>query len=179
MKNLIILLGILFITNNSYAQCETTTTELDDGKKVISMTEKFYQNEDLENGARTFYVSANNFVLEEGQSIFDLAVTYVSIRTTYWIVPNTLKIGLIYGEEITLKSKEKSTQTLNRIKTVPNTAKGVECYFQIDYDDLLKVLSNDSISYLKVEDYKTGAEFDITPVYKGQLNELMKCVLKL
>ena len=179
MRNLIILLGILFTVNNSYAQCETTTTELDDGKKVISMTEKFYQNEDLENGAKTFYVSANNFVLEEGKSILDLAVTYVSIRTTYWIVPNTLKIGLISGEEIVLKAKEKSTQTLNRIKPIPNSAKGIECYFQIDYDDLLKVLGSDSISYLKVEDYKTGAEFDITPVYKGQLNELMKCVLEL
>lgn len=179
MRNLIILLGLIFTVNNSYSQCETTTTELDDGKKVISMTEKFYQNEDLENGAKTFYVSANNFVFGEGKSIFDLAVTYVSIRTRYWIVPNTLKIGLISGEEIILKAKEKSTQTLNRIKPIPNTAKGIECYFQIDYDDLLKVLSADSISYLKVADYKTGSEFDITPVYKGQLNELMKCVLKL
>ncbi|WP_157209268.1 hypothetical protein [Mariniflexile maritimum] len=179
MRNLIIILGIILTVNISYSQCETNTTELDDGRKVISMTERFYQNDDLENGVKTFYVSANSFVLADETSFFELAVTYMSIRTSYWIVPNTLKIGLKTGEEILLKSKEKSSQTLNRIKPIPNTARGVECYFRINYDDLLKILGTESISYLIVEDYKTGEKFDITPYYKKQLSELMKCVLKL
>ncbi|MGJ8716610.1 MAG: hypothetical protein ACSHXG_16040 [Maribacter stanieri] len=179
MKNLITLFGIALSINCSFSQCETKTTELDDGQKVISMTEKFYQNEDLENGAKTFYVSANNFILGQDKSIFDLVITYVSVRNNYWIIPNTLKIGLDSGVEIVLQSKEKSSQTLNRTTRLPNTMKGVECYFQINYDDIVRILSSESISHLVIEDYKTGADFDITPKYRGQLNEMMKCVLKL
>ncbi|WP_282112333.1 hypothetical protein [Maribacter stanieri] len=152
--------------------------DLDNGQSVISMTEMFYQNEDLENGQKAFFVSANNFIVEDGKSVFDLTVSYVSIKSNYMIVPNTLKIGLETGEEIVFVAKEKSTQTVNRTE-IPNPAKAIECYFQIDYDDLLKLLNSETILYLKVVDYKTGQEKDITPKYKGQLNELMKCVMNL
>ena len=177
MKNLLII-PFLFFNFYTYSQCETNKTTLDDGKKVISMTEKFYQNNDLENGAKTFYVSTNNFIFSQDESILDIAVTYISTRSSYWIIPNSLKIGLISGREIILKAKEKSSQTLNRIKPIPSISKGIECYFQVEYGDLLALLDADKITYLKVSDYKTGQTFDITPNYKGQLNEMIKCVMK-
>lgn len=178
MKTLFIIPFLLF-SFYTYSQCETKETDLEDGKKVISMTEKFYQNTDLENGAKTFYVSTNNFIFSQDKSILDIAITYISIRSSYWIIPNSLKIGLISGKEINLKAKEKSSQTLNRINPIPNNAKGIECYFQMDYNDLLELLKTDKISYLKISDYKTGKTFDITPDYKGQFNEMIKCVMKL
>jgi len=170
---------ILFFTNISYSQCEIAEIPLDNGRNVVTMTEKIYQNEDLENGSKSFYLSTTNYVFANKESIMELVVTYVSIRSNFWIVPNILKIGLPSGKEIILKSNEKSSQTLNRYKTVPNNAKSVECYFKLNYEELLQILGEKEISYIITENYMNEQKFDITPNFKEQLSEMMRCVLKL
>ena len=181
MKNVLFLISFL---SNSYminAQCQVTKANLNDGRKLITMTEKVYQNEELSDGSKSFDLTTNNFIDVETRSTIEIVVTYISINHNYWIVPNTLIIELETGEKIISKAREKSSNTLNhrqlsiqdlqRIKGLQT----IECYFYLTQSELV-LLSSNNVNYIIVKDYKTDESIDITPEYKGQLNEMLNCI---
>lgn len=173
------LLLTLMIFGTTYSQCNTYKIPLNDEVSAIAMTEKIYQNDDLENGAKTFYVSVTSIPLGDDKSANSLTVTYISTNSSYWIIPNTLKITLPSGEVLNLKAKSKSYQTLNSSKRVPETSKSVECSFYLDYDAVLKIMGEQEVSEFIISDYTSNKTFNATPIYKGVLNEILKCVLNI
>lgn len=178
---IIITVLLTTISQLSYSQCETYEIPLTDTVNTVAMTEKIYQNEDLENGAKTFYISFNSIPTssDKTESLNSLVVTYMSTRSNFWITPNTLTIGFPSGEVIKLKASSKSSQTFNLYKQMPSTSKSIECFYILDYDTILKIIGEEKISYLYISDYKTDNIFDVTPNYKGLLSEMLRCVLNL
>ena len=169
----------LIICGITYSQCNTYEIPLTDDVSAIAMSEKIYQNDDLENGAKTFYVSVTSIPLGDNKSANSLTVTYISTNSSYWIIPNTLKITLPSGEVLNLKAKSKSYQTLNLSKRVPDTSKSVECSFYLDYDTVLKIMGEQEVTEFLISDYTSNQTFDATPTFKGVKNEILKCVLNI
>lgn len=179
MKLQITFLTILMMGQISYSQCETYKLPLNDNVNITAMTEKIYQNEDLENGVKTFFLSVNSIPLEDDKSTVYLIVTYKSTMNNYWIIPNTIKITLPSGKILDLKAESKSSQTLNLFRRIPETSKSIECTFFLDYDTVLEIMGEQQIDKFIISDYTSNKSFNATPKFKGVLNEMLKCVLNL
>lgn len=181
IKTLTILLTLLTMTKISIAQCDVKKINIGPGIDRYSMTENFYKNADLENGLKTFYVSVNFYgdkADEKKPYVVDLVVTYAWTNYQGEMTPNRLKIQLPSGKEYTLTAEDMSRGTINTFGKTPGNIKSIECTFKLPLDIVTVLLEEKSISKLIVMDYKQDIKFDLSNKYKGQIPEMLYCVIK-
>ena len=161
------------------AQCEVHKTKLNDSTFLYSMSEKFYTNEDLENGFQQFWIHIN-----AGKNIkknllvgMTLIVTYAYSGSKNEFIPNELQIDLPSNNNINLSASSKSTNTLDVIRSSEgfNTIEGI---FILSPENAKAIMNEINVTRLVVRNFKTGESFDITPSFKAQLGELISCTVK-
>ena len=60
-KSILTLTFSAFLLTKSFSQCEVKSFQIEGTKYRYSMSEKFYRNEDLENGVKSVYLHTNTF----------------------------------------------------------------------------------------------------------------------
>lgn len=179
MKQLFFLCLILNL-NFSYAQCEVKKMELKDNITLSRTSEKFYTNEDLENGLKSFYVSLNLYSDKSNPNssfVCELVVTYVWSGYYTEMTPNKIRFKLESGKELYLVAESKSSGTING-QEVPEKFNSIECTFLLSSENIKQLLEYRTISEFTIIDYKTNESFDFSEGYKGQFPEMLSCVIR-
>ena len=166
----------LFFVNDLFGQCEVKSIKIDDGHIRNSMVEKFYQNEDLENGIKTVYIYVNAYkdVTIKKTVLFNLVVTYMYSSYQPALTPSRLIIKLADGSDVTIEAKEKSTNTLNLNAGLAGI-KTLEGIFTVTESNVA-TLTGGPISQILIYDIREQHLMDITPKYKNILSEMLTCV---
>lgn len=183
MKQLIItlLFSSLFIFPElCLAQCDVKKQKLEEGLYRYSMTEKFYEDITPQ-GLKTIYIHTNFFgdkTDKNNSYSLTIVVTYAWTVHNARMVPNRIKMKLPSNREITLSADKMSVGTLNYLSKAPSSVNTLECVFELSFEDVELLLKEKSISELTIEDYKQNIELDLSSMYKGQIPEMISCIIK-
>lgn len=177
MKLYIVLILCLFSSSLSFSQCEVKTIKLDGEYDINYMLERFYKNDDLENGLKTVYVFCNsvkNSVTEKVEFSY-LVVTYAYSQRQESFIPGQISISLSNGSYVVINAKKKSTDTLNELKSkLPSGVMSVEGIFNLSPEDIKKLISS-PINEITLFNTRENTSMDVTPSYKGVLIDMLNC----
>lgn len=182
-KNIALTVVLFFIaTKIISAQCNVKKVNLEKGFDRYSMTESFYENdnEDIADGIKAVFISLNYLggkSNEKNPYLLDIVVTYAYSNYYDELTPNKLTMSLSSGKIIELTASEMSKGTINLLYQSPKNIKTIECKFDLSLENSLSLLESKMLDRLTVEDYKKNKSIDLSKKYKGQLPEMLSCVV--
>jgi hypothetical protein len=94
------------------------------------------------------------------------------------MTPNRLKIQVPSGKEYTLTAENMSRGTMNNLRKTPSNIRSIECTFELPLDIVSQLIEEKTITKLTVIDYKQDITHDLSRKYKGQIPEMLYCILK-
>lgn len=176
-----ILVLMISFQKHSNGQCNVNKINIENEIDRYSMTENFYKNSDLENGIKTIYISTNFFgdkSNDQNPFLINIVVTYAWNGNPKEFIPNKLSLTLPSGKTHNIIAETMSRGTINETTKIPSNLKSVECLFEIPLELVTAILSEKSISRLIIQDYKQNSKIDLSNKYKGQLPEMLSCIIK-
>jgi hypothetical protein len=177
----IFVLSLFFNINSLFGQCEVKKINLGPNMDRYSMTEQFYVNSDLQNGLSAIYFSVN-FIgdksKEDNPFIIEIVATYAWSLYKESFKPNRIEIQFPSGKSITLEAQNMTRGHLNSLTKLPEGVSSIECIFEIPLDLVELILKEKYIDKLVLYDYKEEKSIDLSKNYKGQIPEMLICVIK-
>lgn len=169
----------LFSTHIVHAQCEVKKVNISQGIDKYFMVEQFYVNKDFENGVQLIFFAVN-FIGDKSDTTkpytIDIVVTYIWKANKTEMTPNQLKILLPSNNLLLLTAESKSRGTSNGFPS--ENTNSIECTFKLSPENIASILQEKTISSLIIRDYKQNTSIDLSSKYKGQLAEMISCVIK-